>query len=83
MTENCWRGAVDAVRNQSGLSPEGLFRRVGRTSSKVLYAFARLRALFEGTMNRVRCEHELTKHRMTYRGSERLLLVIRFRPEPV
>jgi len=46
-----WRGAdgvdtVDTVRCQSGLRPEGLFRRVGRTSSRSLYPFVRLRALY-------------------------------------
>lgn len=43
----CQRGAVDldTVRCQSGLSPDGLFRSVGRTSSMVLYPFVRLRAL--------------------------------------
>jgi len=35
----------DTVLYQSTLSPDGLFRSVGRTSSSVLYAFERFRDL--------------------------------------
>ena len=34
-----------AVRYQSAFSPDGLFRMVGRTSSRLVYAFARFSAL--------------------------------------
>ena len=35
----------DTVRCQSGFSPDGLFRTVGRTSSRLAYAFVRFGAL--------------------------------------
>ena len=47
LTETCWWGmdGLDTERCQSTLSPEGLFRMVGRTSSRLLYAFVRFSAL--------------------------------------
>ena len=47
LERTCRRGVdcLDTVRCQSGRSPDGLFRTVGRTSSKLANAFVHFSAL--------------------------------------
>ena len=66
----------DTALCQSALSPDGLFRSVGRTSSSALYAFERFRALCR-YWSEVQLEIVYLE---TYRGLETLELAVRFRP---
>ena len=50
----CWgTDDLDAVRCQSCLSPDGLFRMEGQTSSRLLNPFERLRALYRICQHRI------------------------------
>ena len=67
---------LDTVLYQSALSPDGLFQSVGRTSSSMLYAFECFRDLCR--QSEVQLETDFIAQ--TYQGSERLELVVHFRP---